>query len=324
MTVEKTGVYLRGMRRRQKDEKEKHTGRDLAMHVSLVSIGINGALSVFKLTAGILGHSGAMVSDAVHSASDVFSTLIVMAGITLAARQSDQEHPYGHERMECVAALLLSAVLFATGIAIGASAVRAIGSGVKGNGMIPGRLALGAAALSIVVKEWMYWYTRAAARKTGSGALMADAWHHRSDAMSSVGALAGILGARMGVPVMDSLASFLICVLIGKAALDVFKDSMDKMVDKACDEDMARSMESVALRTQGVKQVDSMKTRLFGSRIYVDIEIGADRRLKLEQVHEIAREVHDAIEEQFPQVKHCQVQVNPAGSMDGGQEQQEF
>ncbi len=276
----------------EKNILEKEIGRHgtgLAMQVSCVSIVINVVLSAFKVGAGILSHSGAMISDGIHSASDVFSTLIVMVGIAMASRKSDREHPYGHERMECVAALLLSAVLFATGIAIGVSAVETIGSGPEKGRVIPGTLALGAAVISIVVKEWMFWYTRAAARKLKSGALMADAWHHRSDALSSVGALIGILGARMGMPVMDPLASFIICIFIVKAALDVFRDSMDKMVDKACDDETVRSIEQAVLDTRGVERVGSMKTRLFGSRIYVDLEIEADKSLMLEQAFGIAK-----------------------------------
>ena len=192
----------------------------LAMRVSCVSIAINVVLSVFKVGAGILAHSGAMISDGVHSASDVrqHAGIVKAAGFTAVSRKSDKEHPYGHERMECVAALLLSAVLFATGIAIGVSAVETIGSGTEGSRNVPGMLDLGAAVISIVVKEWMFWYTRAAARKLKSGALMADAWHHRSDALSSVGALIGILGARMGVLVMDPLAISSLYIQV-KAAL---------------------------------------------------------------------------------------------------------
>lgn len=310
---------------RRRLHRRRRSGRELAMHVSYVSIGINAVLSAFKLAAGIMAHSGAMISDGVHSASDVFSTFIVIAGVTMASRQSDKEHPYGHERMECAAALVLSAVLFATGIAIGVGAVESMGAGLKKGGPVPGSLALKAAVISMAVKEWMYWYTRAAARRIHSGALMADAWHHRSDALSSVGAFAGILGARLGAPFMDPLASFVICIFIGKAALDIFKDSMDKMVDKACDEDMARSMETAALGVSGVEQVDAMKTRLFGSKVYVDIEVGADKSISLEQAYEIALKVHDTIERGFPQVKHCTVQVNPAGGRrEDEEERREF
>ena len=158
------------------------SGRQTAMYVSRVSIAINLVLSAFKLFAGVAAHSGAMISDGIHTASDVLSTLIVMAGVAMADRQSDKEHPYGHERMECVAAVLLAAVLFATGAGVGIEAVKTVVVQSAGGLAVPGRLALIAAVVSIVVKEWMYWYTRAAARKIDSQALMADAWHHRSDA----------------------------------------------------------------------------------------------------------------------------------------------
>ena len=194
------------------------------MYVSRVSIAINLVLSAFKLFAGVAAHSGAMISDGIHTASDVLSTLIVMAGVAMADRQSDKEHPYGHERMECVAAVLLAAVLFATGAGVGMEAVKTVVVRRAGGLAVPGGLALIAAVVSIVVKEWMYWYTRAAARKIDSQALMADAWHHRSDALSSVGALVGIAGARMGIAVLDPVASLVICIFIVKAAAGIFPD----------------------------------------------------------------------------------------------------
>ena len=203
------------------------------MYVSRVSIAINLVLSAFKLFAGVAAHSGAMISDGIHTASDVLSTLIVMAGVAMADRQSDKEHPYGHERMECVAAVLLAAVLFATGAGVGIEAVKTVVVQSAGGLAVPGRLALIAAVVSIVVKEWMYWYTRAAARKIDSQALMADAWHHRSDALSSVGALVGIAGARMGIAVLDPVASLVICIFIVKAAAGIFRDAVDRMVDKS-------------------------------------------------------------------------------------------
>ena len=210
------------------------SGRQTAMYVSRVSIAINLVLSAFKLFAGVAAHSGAMISDGIHTASDVLSTLIVMAGVAMADRQSDKEHPYGHERMECVAAVLLAAVLFATGAGVGMEAVKTVVVRRAGGLAVPGGLALIAAVVSIVVKEWMYWYTRAAARKIDSQALMADAWHHRSDALSSVGALVGIAGARMGIAVLDPVASLVICIFIVKAAAGIFRDAVDRMVDKSC------------------------------------------------------------------------------------------
>lgn len=283
-----------------------------AMKVSFVSIAANVLLSAFKLLAGIFAHSGAMVSDAVHSASDVFSTIVVIIGIRISTRKSDKEHPYGHERMECVAAIVLATVLAVTGLGIGGSAVGKILSGDYANLEIPGFLALVAAIVSIAVKECMYWYTRASARKIDSSALMADAWHHRSDALSSVGALAGIAGARLGFPVCDAIASLCICFFIGKAAFEIFKDAVDKMVDKACDEDTENELKNCALAQEGVLGVDLLRTRVFGNKIYVDIEIRADGDETLREAHGIAERVHDSIEGNFAKVKHIMVHVNPA------------
>ena len=288
------------------------TENALAMKVSGVSIAVNLLLSVFKLIAGILAHSGAMISDAVHSASDVGSTFIVMIGVTLSGKKSDKEHQYGHERMECVSSIILSGLLLATGLGIGLGGVENIVKSSHGEAIvIPGMLALVAAVVSIVVKEWMFWYTRGAAKKINSGALMADAWHHRSDAMSSVGAFVGIFGARMGFPILDPLASVVICLLIVKASVDIFRDAIDKMVDRSCDEKTEKEMRETILKVDGVKRIDLLQTRLFGSKMYVDIEIAADGALTLDAAHEIAEKVHHAIEETFTEVKHCMVHVNP-------------
>ena len=285
-------------------------GTQIAMHVSAVSIFLNLLLSVFKLSAGIFAHSGAMISDSVHSASDVFSTFVVIIGVHLADKKSDKEHPYGHERMECVASIILSALLMATGIAIGITGIKNL-TGQNGQPMIPGALALFAAVLSIALKEWMYWYTKATARKIHSGALMADAWHHRSDALSSIGALIGIAGARMGLPFLDPLASIGICFFIGKAAIDIFRDAMDRMVDKSCDDETIEKMKDFTMSIMGVKRIDDIRTRMFGAKVYVDIEIAAEGKLELVRSHEIAEKVHLCIEEHFPDVKHCMVHVNP-------------
>ena len=283
-----------------------------AMKVSTVSIVVNVLLSLFKLLAGVIAHSGAMISDAIHSASDVFSTIIVMVGIHLAGRKSDKEHPYGHERMECVAAIVLATVLAVTGLGIGWSAIQSIAKESTGVVVVPGVLALVAAVVSILTKEGMYRYTRFQSKKIDSSALMADAWHHRSDALSSVGALVGIAASRMGYPLMDPLASLVICVFIEKAALDIFKDAINKMVDKACDEDTEQAIRECAEKQPGVIRVDMLKTRVFGNKIYVDLEIGADGNETLREAHAVAEEVHNRIENEFPKVKHIMVHVNPA------------
>lgn len=283
----------------------------IAVRVSMVSIIGNTVLSLLKMLAGILAHSGAMISDAVHSASDVFSSVIVIIGVKISAKDSDKEHPYGHERFECVAAILLAGILLVTALFIGHTALEHITGGSSKSLAIPGLSALLAAILSIVVKEAMYWYTRFYAKWLDSGALMADAWHHRSDALSSVGALIGIAGARMGYPVLDPIASLVICAFILKAACDVFQDAIRKMVDHACDEKMERALLCCAAAQSGVMGVDEIHTRIFGNKIYADIEIRADGQITLAESHAIAKQVHNAIEAQFPKVKHILVSVNP-------------
>ncbi|MBR3630626.1 MAG: cation transporter [Oscillospiraceae bacterium] len=294
------------------DSRNESAMTTVAMRVSVISIIVNIVLSLLKLLAGIFAKSGAMISDAVHSASDVFSTFVVIAGVQMARKQPDKEHPYGHERMECVASVLLAAVLAATGAAIGYKGIQTIASPDVQEIAVPGIPALVAAVLSVIVKELMYQYTRHAASRINSGALMADAWHHRSDALSSVGAFAGILGARMGLPVLDPLASVIICVFIEKAAVEIFRDAVDKMVDKSCPDETVSEMREVILGTEGVLGIDELRTRLFGARIYVEAEIRMDAGKTLVEAHDTAEKVHDAIETHFPDVKHCMVHVNPA------------
>ena len=284
----------------------------VANRVSFITIIGNVVLSVLKLFAGVWAHSSAMISDAIHSASDVFSTIIVIIGIKLASKEPDKEHPYGHERMECVAAIILAMILFITGLGIGIDALETILEGNYDSIQVPGMLALVAAIVSIVSKEAMYWYTRYHAKRIDSGALMADAWHHRSDALSSIGALIGIGGAMMGFPVMDAVASLVIFAFVVKAAYDIFMDAIDKMVDKSCDDETEAQIYECVMKNEEVVGIDMLQTRIFGNKIYVDVEILVNSTYTLQKAHDIAEDVHDDIEESFPKVKHIMVHVNPA------------
>ena len=290
---------------------ENQTFKFQATKVSLLSIIGNTVLSVFKLIAGVVAHSGAMISDAVHSASDVFSSIIVIFGVRVSSKESDKEHPYGHERLECVAAIVLAVILGITGLGIGYFAIEKIIAKNYSALAVPGTLALVAAATSIVAKEAMYWYTRYYARKLDSGALMADAWHHRSDALSSVGALIGIGGAKLGYPVLEPIASFVICLFVLKATYDIFKDAIDKMVDKSCDEQFQNEIKELVKSQEVVCDVDILQTRLFGNKIYVDIEISADGNMTLTKAHDIAENIHTLLETTYPKIKHIMVHVNP-------------
>ena len=280
-------------------------------NLSLVSVIGNAVLSGFKLFAGIVGHSGAMLSDAIHSFSDVLTTLIAWIGVKISKKDADNTHPYGHERLECVASLLLGIILLATGIGIGKVGVETILSGNYETIAVPSAIALVAAVISIVGKEAMYWYTRYYAKLIHSTAFLADAWHHRSDAFSSVGSLIGIGGAMLGYPVMDSVASVVICLFIVKVAWDISKDALVKMLDTSCGQETLEKMTALILAQPGVLGLDLLQTRLFGAKIYVDAEIAVQGDLPLQQAHAIAEAVHDKVEEAFPMVKHCMVHVNP-------------
>ena len=280
------------------------------MHISRVSILTDTFLSGFKLFAGIFGHSGAMVSDAVHSLSDVFSTIIVMIGVRFSGKKADDSHPYGHDRFESIASIILSAILIITGLGIGYSGLQSILNGSQSL-PAPGPIALAAAILSILIKESMYHYTKAGAKRVKSDALMADAWHHRSDALSSVGSLIGIGGSMLGYRFLDPLASIVICIFILKAAIEILMSAFDKMVDSAVDQETLDKIESIILEEPGVRSIDLIKTRKFGSGCYVDVEISADAHQSLAEAHDIAHSVHDRLEDEISDIIHVMIHVNP-------------
>lgn len=280
---------------------------------SLVGIIGNIVLTAFKLFAGIVGHSGAMVSDAVHSLSDVLATFIAFLGVRLSKKPADQEHPYGHERFECVASLILGVILLVTGLGIGKVGIEKIIAGNYGMLAVPSTIALVAAVVSIVTKEAMYWYTRYNAQKLNSAAFMADAWHHRSDAFSSVGSLIGIGGAMLGIPVLDPIASLVICLFILKVAYDILKDSISKMLDSSCGKDYEEKLSDYITAQDGVIRVDALRSRMFGNKVYVDLTIQVDGDLPLRDAHTVAERVHNNVEQAFQDIKHIMIHLNPAG-----------
>lgn len=280
--------------------------------LSFVSIFGNAILSGFKLFAGIVGNSGAMISDAIHSFSDVLTTLIAWIGVKVSKKEADDSHPYGHERLECVASLLLGIILLATGIGVGKAGVENILSGNYETLTIPSVIALIAALASIIGKELMYWYTRYYAKLINSAAFMADAWHHRSDAFSSVGSLLGIAGAMLGFPVMDSVASVIICLFIVKVAFDITKDALSKMLDTSCGADYEKALTEYILNHEDVESVDVLRSRMFGNKVYIDLEISMDGDKSLREAHEVAEQVHRNVEQHFSDIKHIMIHVNPA------------
>lgn len=282
-----------------------------AMYVSFLSMIVNVLLMMLKFIVGAAGHSSALLSDAVHSAMDVFSSVVVMTGVKTGYKKSERKHPYGHQRLECAAAIILAAVLTGTGLGIGLRGIDTIANGDYSHLKTPGVVALWVALLVVFVKEGMFCYARYIARELGSSALMEDAWHHQWDAMASLGGFAGIMGARIGFPIMDPAAGIFISMFIIKAAYDVFMDTIAKMIDESCDIDTIHEIQEIADSVDGVMEVDVVKTRLLGSKKYVDIEISTDGCKTLCQAHEVAHQVHDLVEEQIDGVEHCIIHVNP-------------
>lgn len=284
----------------------------IAMRVSVATLAANTVLAVFKLLAGILGRSSAMVSDAVHTFSDGISTVIVMIGIRVSCREADSRHQYGYERYECVAAILLAGMLFAAGAGIGYSGVVAIINIGTHSIAVPTLLPLVASLVSIGAKEGMYRYTIKAARQIESGALKADAWHHRSDAISSVGSFVGIFGARMGLPILDPLASVFISLFILKTAYDVFMDAIRKMTDTAADAETVQAIREIVLAHPEVQGICTLHTRIFADRIFVDADIYVDGSTSLSAADGVARALCGELCTRVPSIKRSHVHVIPS------------
>ncbi len=281
---------------------------DIVNDVGIKTLIANVVLSIIKIIAGIVAKSSAMVADGFHTVSDVISTIAVMIGVKFSEKEADESHPYGHERIESVLTVFLALILLFTGVGIALTAIKSI---MHNDFSKPGILALIAAILSIVTKEGMYRYTMKYANKINSTALKADAWHHRSDAFSSIGTLFGIGGAMLGFEILDPVAGIVVSILIIKVSTEIFMQGINQLVDKSADKETVGKIEDTIKHIDGVKRVDDVKTRLHGSRLYVDVEIAVDKNITVFEGHQIAQVVHDTIEKNLPDVKHCMVHVNP-------------
>ena len=281
----------------------------LGVKTSIITIIINVILSGVKIIAGVVGKSSAMLADGIHTLSDVLTTFVVLIGLKVSSKEADERHPYGHEKYEPVFAKLLSIFLAVTGLFIGYEGISTLRSG---NIQTPGKIALVAAVISVITKEGMYWYTAKTAKKIKSLSMEADAWHHRSDALSSVGTFIGIFGARMGLKILDPIAAIIVSVIIIKVGVDLYVQSIRGLVDESADDKTLLKIKDLTFSVKGVKDIKGFKTRIFGSRIYVDIEILVDGGITVKEGHDIAEKVHDLIEKNIDDVKHCMVHVEPA------------
>ena len=282
--------------------------------VELVSLIVNTALAFFKLFAGFVGNSMSMISDAIHSFSDSATTIAVLVGVKISSKPSDEDHHYGHEKLESVIGVIIATVLVILAISIFANGCESIISYINGNYTVSkiSLIALVAAGVSILVKEILYLYAMIVAKKHKSPALKADAWHHQSDCLSSVGSLIGIaLAIYTKFVIADAIAALVISVFIVVVAWKILKESIDEITDKAVDINTLEKAKNIIRNVTGVKRIDSIKSRRHGIKMYFDVEISVDDHLSIVEAHNIAEEVHLNIENGIEDTKHCTVHVNP-------------
>lgn len=275
---------------------------------SYITAMLNLFLAIIKFIAGVIGRSSAMVADAIHTFSDIATTAVVIVGLKISNKEADKKHPYGHEKFEPECSKIVSLLLILTGIYLAYSSIKII---IYGNFTTPKSIAIYAALASIAIKEAMYWYTILVARKIKSISMEADAWHHRSDALSSIGTLIGIVGARMGFAILDPVAGLIVSFLVIKVGLDFYIKAIKSIVDESADESTIEKISDLALSVTGVESINDLKTRIFGNRIYVDIEVYVNKSISVEEGHNIAHSVHDIIEATLTEVKHCMVHIEP-------------
>jgi len=280
----------------------------LGVTTSIITIIANMTLASIKIFAGIFGNSRAMIADGIHTLSDILTTLVVILGLQISSKEADREHPYGHERYESVFAKLLSILLLLTGAFIGYDSLKVL---ISGDIVEPKIIALVAAGISVVVKEGMYHYTIRVAKKIKSLSMEADAWHHRSDAFSSIGTFMGILGARLGLVALDPIAGIIVSILVIKVGIDLYIKSIRELVDEAASDEVIAKIKKLTRATKGVRGIKEVKTRNFGNRIYVDLEVYVDSHITVKEGHDIAEKVHDKLEYEIEDIKHCMVHIEP-------------
>ncbi len=278
-----------------------------AQEVSYVGLGGNLFLTFLKGIFGFMFGSSALIADAFHSLSDLLSNGVVILGIKFASRPPDASHHYGHGKIESVAAKIVALILIVTGVSLFYSFVNNVLDEVT----VPQVGALWIAAVSILIKEGMYQYVSYMGKKLNSSALIADAWHNRSDALSSVAALIGVLGARIGYPILDPVAGGVVAVLILRMGLKIYFRSIKELIDTAPEKETLSQIREMVLSIPGAKNTREIKARMHGMSVYVDLKICVDKDHTVEKGHSIAADVRSRLEEGLTDVENVFVHVDP-------------
>lgn len=285
------------------DDRNKY-GEKVCIHILILNI----FLSTIKLLAGIFGNSVALIADAFHSMSDVLTTVCVIVCLRISRQPADREHPYGHGKVESIAAKIISLVLIAVGAVMLVAAIKRV---LSGSLLIPTEVAIWAALLSIIVKEFSYRYTAVAANKIQSTVLAADAWHHRTDAFSSIAALLGIVGARLGYPVLDPIMAGVVSLFIIWAGFKLLRESIDELMDTIPDKKIPQMITKLSKEVLGVKDVRSIKIRKYGTFLVVDCVIVVDPHITVDEGHNLATLSKERIMRANDNIKEVFIHVSP-------------
>ena len=288
------------------------TRYDEANKVTLQAIGWNIFLAFIKIIAGILGKSSVMIADGLHSASDIITSMGVLIGNYISSKPFDKEHNYGHEKAETLVSFLLSIILVGVALSICYEASKSLFN-IEGIA-IPTLLPLVVSIISILIKEYQYRITIRIAKKINSPALKADAWHHRSDALSSIAAFVGIGGAMLGFKILEPLASIVVALFVCKVGYDILKNAVNELMDVSIDETYENEIKKIAQLTEGVMNLGSLRTRKHGASAYVDLVICVDGKLTVTSGHDIATNLEKKIQNDINIVKGITVHVEPCNS----------
>lgn len=283
--------------------------------VTFVGFAVNLLLAAGKLAAGLAGRSGAMVADAVHSFSDLGTDVVVVAFARISAKPCDEGHDYGHGKYETLATILVSLALAAVGAGILMSSIRGIRTVVDG-GMLPrpGLVALLAAAISIVIKEALYRYTVREGRRIGSPSVLANAWHHRSDALSSLGTLAGIgcayfLGEKWRIA--DPIAALVVAVFVFKIAFDLIRTGLDELLERSLPPEVEREILDIVGLDPEVHKPHNLRTRRIGASIAIEVHVRMDGAMSVERSHRLTVEIEQRLRERFGDGTMIAIHVEP-------------
>lgn len=285
------------------------TRYDEANKVTIQAIIWNVILTAIKIIAGVLGKSNAMIADGLHSASDIVSSVGVLIGNYVSATPQDKEHNYGHEKAETLVSFILSLLLIFVSITIGVEAFKSLLNLDKLQ--IPTVLPLIVSVISVLIKEYQYRITIKIANKINSPALRADAWHHRSDALSSVAAFVGIGGSMLGFKALDPVASIVVALFVAKVGIDILRNSVNELMDLSIDEEQSNQIIKIAENTEGVRKLGELKSRKHGAMAYIDLTICVDGKLTVIEGHDIAHKLEKHIINDMEFVKGITVHVEP-------------